>query len=148
MQFTINVDMNKWLRGTALNKAKIIEARKRLAYAIALNIEENAKSNIDALGINDTGVLREGIISYPTSTGARVKVQARYAWFIEFGTGIHNKFGNGRKTPWVYKHRDGSFRLTLGRKATPFLEPAVMQTQLMSSRILEATLMADPHWRR
>ena len=136
MRFSIDVDMVRWLRGSNENRRRIIETRKISSYAIALNIEREAKSNIDNLGINDTRELRNNIFAIPTSIGATVLVNAPHAWFVEYGTGVHNTLGSGRKTPWVYRHRDGSFVTTPGRKATPFFNYAVEKTKLLSSSIL------------
>ena len=75
----------------------------------------------------DKGRLRQSIdkavdnINHSVAIGTNVK----YAEFVEFGTGIHNKEGKGRTTPWVYYDvaRDAFFT-TEGNKPQPFLTPA------------------------
>ena len=47
-----------------------------------------------------------------------------YAEFIEFGTGIYNQKGDGRKTPWRYKDREGNWHTTQGGRPYPFIRPA------------------------
>lgn len=60
---------------------------------------------------------------------------AKYAEFIEHGTGIYN---NGRQTPWRYfNKRLGQWVTTRGSHPYPFLEPAIKyQTQQHSLRQL------------
>ena len=137
MRFRIEIDMNRWLRGSARNRKRLIQTRRESAMAIALAVESEAKANLDAHKLKDsTGYLRESIIAVPTPEGAAVQVLAPYAWYVEYGTGIHNVFGRGRRTPWVYKHRSRGYVRTRGRKAKPFFGPAVIQAELMSSKIL------------
>lgn len=48
-----------------------------------------------------------------------------YAVYVELGTGIFAKKGNGRKTPWVWKDFNGKWHFTRGMAPRPFLRPAV-----------------------
>lgn len=52
-----------------------------------------------------------------------------YSIWVELGTGIFAKKGNGRKTPWVWKDFNGKWHFTRGMKAANdgkgFLRPAV-----------------------
>ena len=54
---------------------------------------------------------------------------AEYAPYVELGTGIYAKNGDGRKTPWVYCDDKGNYHKTAGRRATPFLEPAALESK-------------------
>ena len=40
------------------------------------------------------------------------------AIYEEYGTGIHAENGMGRKTPWRFKTKDGTWRWTRGKTAT------------------------------
>lgn len=54
---------------------------------------------------------------------------ARYAPYVEVGTGMYAKKG-GRDTPWVFPYYDKGktqFARTSGIKAQPFLEPAIQE---------------------
>jgi len=49
---------------------------------------------------------------------------AKYAPYVEYGTGIHAKNGQGRKTPWAYEDPiSGETIWTHGAEARPFAEP-------------------------
>lgn len=47
-----------------------------------------------------------------------------YGIYVEFGTGVEAEGGRGRKTPWVYRRKDGRFFTTSGMKAQPFIRPS------------------------
>ncbi len=73
------------------------------------------------------GTLRQSI-NYVTNHRERV-VQigssSEYAEWVEYGTGIYNKFGRGRMTPWVFFNElEGDFFRTVGQKPQPFMTPA------------------------
>lgn len=57
---------------------------------------------------------------------AIITVGASYSWYVEYGTGIYAKEGNGRKTPWVYYSKKlGRWVWTRGMKAQPFWNPSL-----------------------
>lgn len=79
----------------------------------------------------DTGLLANSItqkvINKEGSMALIIGTDTEYAWFVEFGTGIHAENGKGRKTAWVtplvkvggqWKH----FK-TVGQEGKPFLRP-------------------------
>jgi hypothetical protein len=137
MRFAIEVDMNRWLRGSQANRDRIIRTRKESSFAIALLIEQLAKENIVSANINDTGELANSIIAVPTGTGATVLVTAPYAWYVEYGTGIYNTAGLGRRTSWVYFNRSlGKVVRTRGRRATPYFMSATIQAELLASKVM------------
>lgn len=71
----------------------------RIVYETARIIEAEAK----ALAPVDEGHLRDSIEMQITGEySAVVTVGAHYAIYIEYGTGVFAKAGNGRKTPWSY----------------------------------------------
>jgi HK97 gp10 family phage protein len=52
---------------------------------------------------------------------------AWYAEFLEYGTGIYNETGDGRKTPWRYQDRNGEWHTTRGMQPDPFIRPSVAE---------------------
>lgn len=46
-----------------------------------------------------------------------------YPIYVEYGTGIFAE--NGRKTPWVWRDKNGKFHFTHGIKPTHFLRDAI-----------------------
>ena len=88
----------------------------------ALKIQKSAKKRCPV----DTGRLRSSIVIEPYNGGftARVGTNVKYAPYVEFGTGKYAVEGNGRKTPWAYKNRDGELIWTAGQKPQPYLLPA------------------------
>ena len=55
------------------------------------------------------------------------ETEASYAPYQEYGTGIYAEAGNGRKTPWVYKRKDGKFITTSGNRPHPFVRPTARE---------------------
>jgi HK97 gp10 family phage protein len=53
--------------------------------------------------------------------------ESTYAVYNEFGTGIYAESGAGRKTPWVYRDRNGNFHRTEGMRAQPFVRPTARE---------------------
>ncbi|MFD3260841.1 HK97-gp10 family putative phage morphogenesis protein [Paenibacillus lentus] len=106
--------------------------RGELVKAVAqgcLVVEGAAKQNCPV----DEGQLRDSIQHQVDEEDSeiigRVGTNVFYAPYKEFGTGIFAVDGNGRKTPWVYKNKDGEFRWTKGSRPKPFLYPALIQNQ-------------------
>jgi len=52
---------------------------------------------------------------------------APYAIYQEYGTGIYAENGQGRKTPWVYRRKDGKFITTSGNRPHPFVRPTALE---------------------
>lgn len=52
---------------------------------------------------------------------------APYPVYVEFGTGIFAE--NGRKTPWVWRDKNGKFHFTHGIKPTHFLRNAIQDNK-------------------
>lgn len=52
----------------------------------------------------------------------RIGNTAYYAFYVEFGTGIHAENGRGRQTAWVYMDSNtGEYRWTKGQKPQHFI---------------------------
>lgn len=104
----------------------------------------------------DTGALR-GSIRYSVSkaTGeivVRIHANAqsaegtKYAEFIEFGTGIYNQHGDGRKTPWVVSavvHGVPRTWTTHGMVAHPFIRPAFRKYLPELQKSIQRTMRVD-----
>lgn len=62
-----------------------------------------------------------------------------YAPYVEYGTGIYAKDGNGRKTPWIWEGHSKKWKgkfYTKGQKPKAFLEPSVRENLDRINQIL------------
>jgi HK97 gp10 family phage protein len=80
----------------------------------------------------DTGELIEKIQSHIVEASNEkieddIGSDAPHAVYQEYGTGIYAENGQGRKTPWVYKRKDGGFITTSGNRPHPFIRPTVRE---------------------
>ena len=50
---------------------------------------------------------------------------APYGIYVELGTGIYATDGNGRKSPWVWRDKNGKYHFTRGIKPTHFMRNAL-----------------------
>lgn len=93
---------------------------------VVVETAEMAVSQMKALAPVDEGNLRDSIdVTYMNGgLTAVIHVGAFYGIYVEYGTGIYAKAGNGRKTPWVY-YKDGQYHVTRGMKAQPFFHPSL-----------------------
>lgn len=73
----------------------------------------------------DTGNLRNSITHQVDSGGpaAYIGSNMEYAPHVELGTGKY--YPGGRQAPWVYQDEKGSWHMTNGQRAQPYLKPAV-----------------------
>ncbi|MED4461860.1 HK97-gp10 family putative phage morphogenesis protein [Metabacillus fastidiosus] len=97
---------------------------KRIVAETAYIIQSNARS----LAPVDDGNLRSSIEVQLLEGGltARVTVSAHYAIYVEYGTGIYAKNGDGRTTPWTYySTKLGRYVTTRGQRPQEFWGPAV-----------------------
>lgn len=97
---------------------------KRIVIETTAIIQNEAR----ALAPVDSGYLRQSIEVEVLNNGlsAIVTVDAEYAIYIEYGTGIYAKNGNGNEDGWVYySEKYGEFRFTRGMEAQPFWAPAI-----------------------
>lgn len=84
----------------------------------------------------DTGDLKESITykydsvnkrgyiysNLPPATSKNTNYDLQYIVYVEFGTGIYEKHGIGRKTPWVYKDPNSdNYYKTKGQQSQPFM---------------------------
>lgn len=98
-------------------------------------IVNKMKQNLSDNGSIQTGKLRDSIRQETKYEDDKIKTLiyadsksdegTQYAEFVEYGTGIYNEFGDGRKTAWRYKDKDGNWHTTHGQKPKPFIRPAV-----------------------
>lgn len=97
---------------------------KRIVVETAAVIQTEARARAPV----DSGYLRQSIEVEVLNGGltAIVTVDASYSVFIEYGTGIYAKNGNGNKDGWVfYSEKYGQFVFTRGMEAQPFWFPAI-----------------------
>lgn len=92
-----------------------------------LLVENDAKRNCPV----DTGQLRASIkhevLGTKEDITGVVGSNTEYAPYVEYGTGIYARDGNGRQTPWVYTDaKTGEKVFTRGSHPHPYLEPALL----------------------
>lgn len=94
----------------------------------AMRVEAEAKKKCPV----DKGELRASI-THEIEKGqniasAVIGSNLEYSVYVEFGTGLFAKNGDGRKdVPWCYKDADGKFHITRGQHPHPFLIPAYLE---------------------
>ena len=97
----------------AVKNSKFTEMGIKIA---CLSIEREAKKKCPV----DDGTLRASITHNvnvsENEIAGEVGTNTEYAPYVEFGTGLYAKNGNGRKTPW---------HTTAGQHPQPFLYPAL-----------------------
>lgn len=100
-----------------INKLKNLDLTNAMEL-IGITVENNAKLNSPV----DTGALRRSLTHEVTSKlSVEVGTNLEYAPYVEFGTGIYAKNGDGRKTPWTYKDAKGEWHTTRGQKPQEYL---------------------------
>ena len=96
----------------------------------ACNIVESAAKD---KAPKDTGALRRSITSKVEVIGNEIDgivfTPLEYAAFCEYGTGLYNDSGNGRKTPWVYMDDKGNYHYTRGQHPQPYMRPALEENK-------------------
>lgn len=112
-----------------LYKSRVTDRTYKTMVKVATEVRDDAKKLVPV----DTGALRDSIavdtqwdahgITFHIKANARSN-GVKYAEFVEFGTGIYNEHGDGRKTPWKYQKRDGTWVTTRGSRPHPFIRPA------------------------
>lgn len=58
-------------------------------------------------------------------TNMRAPNGSPYPVYVEYGTGIYATDGNGRKSPWVWRDKNGKYHYTRGIKPTHFMRNAL-----------------------
>ncbi|MDU2094798.1 MAG: HK97 gp10 family phage protein [Clostridium perfringens] len=90
---------------------------------------------------SDLGQLRASIDFRVHIEGTKISglifATAFYAAYVHQGTGIYAVNGDGRKTPWVYKNREGEFIKTIGQRPKPFLKDAVIKNTAKLNEIFQ-----------
>lgn len=104
----------------------------------------------------DTGALKSSIrYSVSKATGeivVRIHANAqggngaKYAEFIEFGTGIYNEHGGGRATPWIVTavvHGQLRTWKTHGMRPQPFIRPAFRKYAPELQKMIRESMRVD-----
>ena len=89
----------------------------------------------------DTGQLRQSITHNVEDNVGTIGTNVEYAPYVEYGTGIHARDGNGRQTPWSYKDAEGNWHRTVGQQPQPFLEPALLENEKAIFKLIEEGLL-------
>lgn len=125
---TVRIGKKEMTRALENYSDDVLEQVREIVVETAYIIQSNAK----ALAPVDDGNLRDSIEVEIMQGGmtAIVRVSANYAVYVEYGTGIYAKEGNGRKTPWTYySDKLGRFITTKGMRPQPFWDPAIDRGQ-------------------
>lgn len=129
MKVTMKANFSKAITDVNAWSQRKIQRIEDVVNESAINVQTGAKKRCAV----DTGRLRSSIailmsLEQRKLGGYRVQVgtKVQYAAYVEFGTGVFAEHPTipGRKTPWRYKTRGGTFVYTKGSKAQPFLHPA------------------------
>ena len=118
-----------------LNKLSDQQMEQALNKACIL-VENQAKENCPV----DTGELRMSITHYVEGDTGVVGTNKQYAPYVEYGTGLFARDGNGRQTPWSYQDAKGEWHTTKGQKPQPFLEPALLDNEKNIIKIFDEAI--------
>ena len=107
-------------------------------YEAAGELEAQTKRNTRV----DTGQLKNSWnYTVDESTGeATIGSPLENAIWEEFGTGQYALHGDGRKTAWAYKDREGNWHKTVGKKPNRTLEKSFTSLKLKLKSMLERVL--------
>lgn len=149
-----------------LYASKTTERTKQVMRETQLRIVKDAKQNLVRHDNIDTGALYESIrddfesdphgFTYKIIADAKSAQGVEYAEFIEFGTGIYNNHGDGRKTPWRYKGKmrtwtdpktgkkvQSDWYTTVGYKSHPFIRPAFRRNMGYLTKQMRQAIRVD-----
>ena len=93
---------------------KIQETGEQFLEEVGGEVEAQTKRNTKV----DTGKTKNSWEHIVDADKMEVQIGSRYknALWEELGTGIYALNGDGRKTKWVYRTKDGKFHATVGKK--------------------------------
>ena len=115
-----------------LNKLSDQQMEQALNKACIL-VENQAKENCPV----DTGELRMSITHYVEGDTGVVGTNKQYAPYVEYGTGLFAKEGNGRQTPWSYQDDNGKWHTTIGQHPQPYLKRALDQQRATVIKLIK-----------
>ena len=127
------INLEKFI--SKLNKLSDQQMEQALNKACIL-VENQAKENCPV----DTGELRMSITHYVEGDTGVVGTNKQYAPYVEYGTGLFAREGNGRQTPWSYQDAKGEWHSTKGQKPQPFLEPALLDNEKNIIKIFDEAI--------
>lgn len=124
------------------NSQEVLSALERGLYAayeaVGQAMETHVKENCPVGTPESTsiknyhgGSLRRSIThkvvddSVYVGTNMRSPDNSPYPLFVEYGTGIYADDGKGRKSPWIWRDKNGRYHYTRGIKPTHFMRNAV-----------------------
>lgn len=122
------------------NSAEVLAAMQAAAERALEKCGLTAEGYAKKLCAVDTGNLRNSIAHRVDPEGPAVYIgsDSEYAAYVELGTGKY--YPGGRQTPWVYQDANGSWHLTHGQQAKPYLKPAVADHSGTYRKIIEAEM--------
>jgi HK97 gp10 family phage protein len=116
--------LDKMLQKISLNPSELQEIEAPGGETLKRGMKQRAAV--------DTGYMKNNVFRHVVKADANtieddVGSDAPYGVYQEFGTGIYAENGLGRKTPWVYRSKDGKFHTTSGNRPHPFVRPTVRE---------------------
>lgn len=117
--------INKAIDNFLYASVKAETAVERQLVESAILVENDAKLNINSVSGRLANSITHRIVREDGVMVAEVGTNVFYGPYVEFGTGIHAKDGNGRKEPWWYQNQDGDWIYTHGSRPYPFMNPAL-----------------------
>ena len=125
-----------------LNKGITQDTIEKALNKGCIVVEYDAKKRCP---VGKTGLLRNSIRHWvePNTNEGYVGTRMSYAPYVEYGTGIYARDGDGRQTPWVYRTADGEFYFTEGQKPQPYIEPALEENVNEINRVMLQTITSN-----
>ena len=136
MKMTFNTrDLDAALRNISIDAPTLQKFEQKGARVLVEGMKSRAAI--------DTGDMRDGIQSHIVEASAEkiedeVGPEVKYAIYQEYGTGIFAENGQGRKTPWVYRRKDGKFITTSGNRPHPFVRPTAINDKDKVTHAIES----------
>ena len=109
----------------------------------AQKIQSEAKRNIRAKQIFDTGELFRSISVEQIPKGYAVGTNLQHGVYNEFGTGLKGdpSVPHTARKYWRYRDENGNWHTSTGMKARPFLRPAFNANKRYVSKLVRSRLL-------
>lgn len=112
---------------------KVAAANEAVGLAMEAHVKEGApvgKPESTSIKNYHGGSLRKSIthkvIDDTVFVGTNMTANGKpYPIYVELGTGIYATDSNGRKSPWVWRDKNGKYHYTRGIKPTHFMRNAL-----------------------
>ena len=118
-------------------KENLAAANEAVGMAMEAHVKEGTPvGTVESTRIKNYhgGALRKSIthkvVGNEVYVGTNLRVNNRpYPVFVELGTGIYATDGKGRKSPWVWRDKNGKYHYTHGIKPRHFMRNALTKPE-------------------